>query len=176
MARIQIPVDALTSRFNLSERFASIRQTGLATRFSNMKPISEFFDYKRISKPENFAEAQSRVNFNLSYFSSNYAGVFAMLSIYALLTNWALLFDIFFVIGGLFIIGRLEGRDLEIGTFRATTSQLYTGLLCIAIPLGFWASPISTILWLVGASGLSILGHAAMLEKPIDEAFSGEAV
>lgn len=176
MARIPIPVEALTSRFNISERINNIRSGGIATRFSNLKPISEFFDYKRLSKPENFAEAQSRVNYNLSYFSSNYAVVFTMLGIYALLTNWALLFDIFFVVGGLFIIGRLEGRDLEIGSFRATTSQLYTGLLCIAIPLGFWASPISTILWLVGASGVSILGHAAIMEKPIDEAFSGEAV
>lgn len=176
MARIQIPVEALTSRLNISERFNSMRSGGLATRFSNLKPVSEFFDYKRISKPENFAEAQSRVNYNLSYFSSNYAVVFTMLGVYALLTNWALLFDIIFVIGGLFIIGRLEGRDLEIGSFRATTSQLYTGLICIAIPLGFWASPISTIMWLVGASGVSILGHAALLEKPIDEAFSGEAV
>ncbi|KAH8737614.1 prenylated rab acceptor 1 [Ilyonectria robusta] len=176
MARIQIPLDALTSRLNLGERFQGLRAGPLSGRFSNLRPVSEFFDFKRVSKPANFAEAQSRVNYNLSHFSSNYAVVFVMLSIYALLTNWLLMFDIIFVVAGLFIIGRLEGRDLEIGTFRATTSQLYTGIIVISVPLGLIASPFSTLLWLIGASGVTILGHAALMDKPIDEAFSGEAV
>ncbi|KAH6998406.1 prenylated rab acceptor 1 [Ilyonectria sp. MPI-CAGE-AT-0026] len=176
MARIQIPLDAITSRLNLGERFQGLRAGPLSGRFSNLRPVSEFFDFKRVSKPANFAEAQSRVNYNLSHFSSNYAVVFVMLSIYALLTNWLLMFDIIFVVAGLFIIGRLEGRDLEIGTFRATTSQLYTGIIVISVPLGLIASPFSTLLWLIGASGVTILGHAALMDKPIDEAFSGEAV
>ncbi|KAH7023372.1 prenylated rab acceptor 1 [Ilyonectria destructans] len=176
MARIQIPLDALTSRLNLGERFQGLRAGPLSGRFSNLRPVSEFFDFKRVSKPANFAEAQSRVNYNLSHFSSNYAVVFVMLSIYALLTNWLLMFDIIFVVAGLFVIGRLEGRDLEIGTFRATTSQLYTGIIVISVPLGLIASPFSTLLWLIGASGVTILGHAALMDKPIDEAFSGEAV
>jgi PRA1 family protein 1 len=138
--------------------------------------VSEFFDFKRLSKPANFSECQSRVNYNLSHFSSNYAVVFLMLSIYALLTNWALLFDIILVVAGMYLIGLLDGRDLEIGTFRATTSQLYTGLLVVAVPLGLYASPFSTLLWLIGASGVVILGHASFMDKPIDEAFSGEAV
>ncbi|KAH7170611.1 prenylated rab acceptor 1 [Dactylonectria macrodidyma] len=176
MARIQIPLDAITSRLNLGERFSGLRAGPLSGRFSNLRPVSEFFDFKRVSKPANFVEAQSRVNYNLSYFSSNYAVVFVMLSIYALLTNWLLMFDIIFVLAGLFIIGRLDGHDLEIGTFRATTSQLYTGIIVISVPLGLIASPFSTLLWLIGASGVTILGHAALMDKPIDEAFSGEAV
>lgn len=176
MARIQIPLDVITSRLNFSERFQGLRSGGVTGRFSNLKPVSEFFDFKRVSKPANFGEMQSRVNYNLSYFSSNYAVVFCMLSIYALLTNWALLFDIILVVAGMYLIGRLEGRDLELGTLRATSSQLYTGLVVIAVPLGLYASPISTLLWLIGASGVTILGHAALLDKPIDEAFSGEAV
>lgn len=176
MSRIQIPLDILTSRLNLSDRFAGVRSQSLANRFANLKPISEFFDLKRISKPANFGEVQSRVNYNLGYFSSNYAAVFVMLSIYSLLTNWALLFDLILIIGGLWAIGKLEGRDLVIGTFTATSSQLYTGLLLVAVPLGFWASPFTALFWLIGASGITILGHAAFMDKPIDEAFSGEAV
>lgn len=176
MARIQIPIDALTSRLNLQERFSSLRSGSISSRFTNLRPVTDFFDFKRISKPGSFAEMQSRVNFNLSHFSSNYAVVFVMLCIYALLTNPWLLFDIFFVAIGMYFIGRLDGRDLEIGQSRITTSQLYTGLLVIAVPVGLFASPVSTILWLIGASGIVILGHAAMLDKPIDEAFSGEAV
>ncbi|PNY29419.1 COPII vesicles protein Yip3 [Tolypocladium capitatum] len=175
MSRIQIPLDVLTSRLNVGDRFQALRSGPLSGRFSNLRPVSEFFDFKRLSRPANFGEMQSRVNYNLSYFSSNYAVVFAMLSIYALLTNWLLLFDIILVVAGMFLIGRLEGRDLEVGSFRATTSQLYTGLLIVAVPLGLIASPFSTLLWLIGASGVAILGHASFLDKPIDEAFSGEA-
>lgn len=176
MARIQIPLDALTSRLNLGDRLQGFRSGTLSGRFSNLRPVSEFFDFKRLTKPANFSEAQSRVNYNLSHFSSNYAVVFSMLSIYSLLTNWLLLFDIILVVAGMFLIGRLDGRDLEIGTFRATSSQLYTALLVVAVPLGLIASPFSTLLWLIGASGVAILGHASFMDKPIDEAFSGEAV
>jgi hypothetical protein len=176
MARIQIPLDVLASRLNLSDRFAGVRSQSLAARFANLRPISEFLDFKRVSKPANFSEVQSRVNYNLGHFSSNYAVVFIMLSIYSLLTNWVLIFLIVFVVGGMWGIGKLQGNDLDIGVIRATTSQLYTGLVVIAVPLFFIASPFATILWLIGASGVTILGHASFMDKPIDEAFSGEAV
>lgn len=169
-------MDVLTSRLNLGDRFSGIRSQSLTSRFSNLKPITEFLDIKRLSKPANFGEVQTRVNYNLSYFSSNYAAVFAMLSIYSLITNWMLCFVIILVVGGMWGIGKLEGNDLVIGTFKATTSQLYTTLLCLAVPLGFLASPFATILWLIGASGVTILGHASFMDRPIDEAFSGEAV
>lgn len=173
---MQIPIDVFTSRMNLSDRLAGVRSQSLTSRFANIRPISDFFDFKRLSKPANFSEVQSRVNYNLSHFSSNYAVVIVMLSIYSLLTNFLLLFVILLVVGGMWGIGRLDGRDLEIGALKASSSQLYTGLLCLAIPLGFLASPISAILWLIGASGVTILGHASFMDKPIDEAFSGEAV
>ena len=131
---------------------------------------------KRLSKPANFGEVQSRVNYNLGYFSSNYLAVAIMLSIYSLLTNITLLFDIVFVVGGLWGIKKLDGRDLELGFTRLTTSQLYTGLVVIAVPFFIFASPIATALWLVGAVGVTIFGHASFMDKPIDQAFSEEAV
>lgn len=176
MSRITIPLDVFTSRLNLSERFAGMRSQTLGSRFANLKPISEFLDFKRISKPANFSEVQSRVNYNLGYFSSNYAVVFVMLSIYSLVTNMTLLFVILLVVGGMWGIGKLEGQDLNVAGFHATSSQLYTVLLMVAVPLGFFASPFTTLLWLIGASGVTIFGHASFMDKPIDEAFSGEAV
>ncbi|KOS18679.1 Prenylated Rab acceptor 1 [Escovopsis weberi] len=176
MPSIQIPLDVLTSRLNLGERLQGLRSGSLSGRFANLRPLSEFFDVKLLSKPANFGEVQSRLNYNLGHFSSNYAVVFVMLSIYTLLTNFLLLFTIIFVMAGMFVIGRLDGRDLEIGTFRATTSQLWTGLLVVAIPLGLIASPFATLFRLIGISGATILGHASLMDKPIDEAFSGEAV
>lgn len=89
----------------------------LAGRFSNLKPLGEFFDFKRLSKPSNFGEVQSRASYNLGYFASNYAVVFTMLSVYSLLTNLLLLFVILLVVGGMWGIGRLGGRDLTIGRF-----------------------------------------------------------
>jgi len=89
----------------------------LANRFSNLRPLGEFFDFKRLSKPENFGEVQSRASYNLGYFSSNYAVVFVMLSIYSLLTNLLLLFVIILIAGGMWGIGRLGGRDLDIGMY-----------------------------------------------------------
>lgn len=176
MSGIRIPLDAITSRMNLGGRFDNLRNTSLTSRFANLRPLSEFFDFKRVSKPAHFGEVQSRINYNLGYFSSNYAVVFTMLSVYSLLTNLMLLFVIFLVIGGMYGIGKLEGRDVQIGSRTVTTSQLYTTLLCVAVPLGFWASPFSTVLWLIGASGVTILGHASFMDKPIESAFSEEAV
>lgn len=176
MERISIPLDAITSRLNISDRLQGFNSSSLGTRFSNLRPVGEFLDFKRVAKPANFAEAQSRVNYNLSHYSSNYAVIFAMLSIYALISNPLLCFDIIFAIAGMYTIGLLNGQDLVIGNFRATSSQLYTGLLIITIPLGFLSGPIGTLMWLIGASGVTILGHAAFMDKPIDEAFSGEAV
>ncbi|OJJ89539.1 putative COPII vesicles protein Yip3 [Aspergillus glaucus CBS 516.65] len=171
---MQLPISAITSQF--SDRFNSVRAQSISSRFANLRPVSEFLDVKRFSKPAHFGEAQSRVNYNLSYFSSNYAVVFVMLSIYSLLTNFLLLFVIILVTGGLYGIGKLEGRDLELGVARLNTSQLYTGLLVVAVPLGIWASPISTVLWLIGATGVTVFGHAALMDKPIENAFSEEAV
>ena len=176
MARISIPLDAITNRLHLNQFTDSVRSQSIGTRFANLKPISEFCDLKRLSKPSGFSEVQARVNYNLSYFSSNYAVVALMLGVYSLLTNPPLLFDIIFVSAGLFVIRRLDGRDLELGVARLTTSQLYTGLLVIGVPVFLWASPLATLLWLIGANGVAILGHAAFMDKPIDAAFSEEAV
>jgi hypothetical protein len=174
--QLSIPIEALTSRFGLQGRFDSLRSQSIAARFANLKPVSEFFDFRRLSKPQNFGEVQSRVNYNLGYFSSNYAAVFVMFFIYSLLTNKTLLFVIFLVVGGMWGIGKLQGEDLDVGFFRATTSQLYTALLIVAVPLTIYSGPIGTMLWLIGASGMTILGHAAFMDKPIESAFSEEAV
>ncbi|CAM9024798.1 unnamed protein product [Wickerhamomyces anomalus] len=148
----------------------------LQNKFSNIRPPQEFFDIKRLSKPTNFGDLQSRISYNLKYYQTNYAIIVSMLSIYSLLTNLLLLFVIVFVGLGVLGISKLQGSDLEIGPLKLTNSQLYTGLLVVALPLGFLASPISTVLWLIGASSVSVLSHASFLEKPIETAFEEETV
>lgn len=85
-----------------------------------------------------------------------------------------LLFVIVFVVLGVFGISKLQGEDLVLPFLTLTSSQLYTGLLVIAVPLGLFASPISTILWLIGASSVVVFAHAAFLEKPVELAFEEE--
>lgn len=147
----------------------SLQQT-----ISKIRPPQEFFDYRRVSKPANFGEIQSRVGYNLGYFSANYITIVSILSIYALITNLLLLFVIFFVIAGFYGINFLGGQDLVLPIGRFNTSQLYTGLLIVAVPLGFLASPISTMMWLIGASGVSVFSHASLMEKPIETVFEEE--
>jgi PRA1 family protein 1 len=129
-----------------------------------------------LSRPAGWGDAQSRINFNLGYFSTNYLIIFALLSVYSLLTNLLLLFVIIFVFVGMFLIGSLNGQDLVLPFGTIPSSSLYTGLFIIAVPLGIFASPLSTLLWLIGASGVCILGHATLMEKPIESAFAEETV
>lgn len=75
---------------------------------------------------------------------------------------------------GVFGISKLEGQDLVLPMARFTTSQLYTGLLVVAVPLGFLASPISTMMWLIGSSAVTVLMHASFMEKPIETVFEEE--
>lgn len=148
--------------------------SSLQNSISKLRPPQEFFDFRRISKPASFGEVQSRVGYNLGYFQANYLAVFSILSIYALVTNLLLLFVLVLVGGGVYGISKLGGNDLVLPVGRFTTSQLYTGLLIVSIPLGFIASPISTMMWLIGSSGVTILGHASFMEKPIETVFEEE--
>ena len=175
---MSFPIDALTSRLpsSFSRGFDNMRSQSLTSRFANLKPITEFFDVKRLSKPQNFGEVQSRINYNLSYFGSNYSCLFVMLAVYALLADRFLLFSLGLIIFGLWGIGRLQGADLDVGFFRATSTQLYTGLLCISVPMILFSGIIGTAMWLIGATAVTVLGHAAFMDKPIESAFSEEAV
>lgn len=156
---------------NIKSEFQSL-QSKLAT----LRTPQEFFNFKKISKPQNFGEVQSRVAYNLKYFSSNYGLIIGCLSIYTLLTNLLLLFVIVLVVAGIVGINKLKDEELvtPFGSFK--TNQLYTGLVCVAVPIGFLASPISTLLWLIGASAVSVFGHASLMEKPIETVFDEETV
>lgn len=114
------------------------------------------------------------MSYNLGYYSANYVAIVAILSVYALVTNFLLMFVIFLVAGGVFGISRLNGNDLVLPFGRFNASQLYTGLMIVAIPLTFLASPISTMMWLIGSSIVTVGSHAALMEKPIETVFEEE--
>ncbi|SCU90983.1 LAMI_0E04302g1_1 [Lachancea mirantina] len=146
-------------------------------KLSSVRPLPEFLNMRKMSKPQNFGDAQSRMSYNLRYYSANYAVIVGALSIYTLVTNPLLLFLIVFVLASITGINRLQGQDLVLAGGRVfKPSQLYTALFCVGVPLFILASPISTMTWLIGASAVSVLGHASLMEKPIETVFEEETV
>ncbi|AJT32616.1 Yip3p [Saccharomyces cerevisiae YJM1526] len=174
----QLGALAQVSRFTQNFSMENIKSEfqSLQSKLATLRTPQEFFNFKKISKPQNFGEVQSRVAYNLKYFSSNYGLIIGCLSIYTLLTNLLLLFVIVLVVAGIVGINKLKGEELvtPFGSFK--TNQLYTVLVCVAVPIGFLASPISTLLWLIGASAVSVFGHASLMEKPIETVFDEETV
>ncbi|EEB05742.1 rab GTPase binding protein [Schizosaccharomyces japonicus yFS275] len=141
------------------------------THLSSLRPYSEFLNVRRLSRPVNYSDAQTRVVFNLSRYSANYAVVVGLLTLNALLTNWILLLVLILGAAGTYGIRKLEGADLMIGPLVLKNSQLYTILACTMITLSFFASPIMTLMWLIGQSTVVVLAHAVLMEPPIESAF-----
>ncbi|KAF9584413.1 hypothetical protein BGW38_006555 [Lunasporangiospora selenospora] len=141
-------------------------------RLSSLRPFSEFFDSNRLSKPNNFASITSRFNYNLNYFQGNYLLVFLGITAYSLITNVMLLFSVAFVAGGMHYISRVPPEGVVIGSSTWTPRQLQTGLMCVSIPLFFFSSTIGTVFWIIGASAVTILGHAAFMQEGVDGNFS----
>ncbi|EWC43923.1 hypothetical protein DRE_01275 [Drechslerella stenobrocha 248] len=171
---IRLPTSLVTDQ--LSAGLSRFQNTSISARYNTLRPISEFLDFRRISKPATLGEAQSRITYNLGQFSSNYSLVFFILAIYCILSEPALLALIVIVIGGVYGIGRLEGRDLQIGTFRATVNQLWGTLACVGFVLAIWAGPVGALFYIIGASAITILGHAIFFERPIESEFAEETV
>ena len=147
--------------------------SNLRSRFSNLRGPRDFFDFKRVSRPLGWGDAQSRVTFNLRYFSSDYSLIILSLVVYALLTNLLLLFVLILAVGGFLGISALGGADLVLpGGLVITSQSLYIALGVVTVPLFIIASPMATMFWLIGAAAVTILGHASLLEKPLESEFA----
>lgn len=167
-----IPLSQFSERLSMERLRNDV--SSLQTRVSKLKPPQEFFDIRRLSKPADFGEVQSRVGYNLGYYQANYILIVSALSIYALVTNLLLLFLIVFAVLGLLGISRLGGEDLVLPIGRFPPSQLYMGLGIVSLVLGILASPISTLMWLIGSLSVCVFTHAAFMEKPIETVFEEE--
>ncbi len=61
---------------------------------------------------------------------------------------------------------------MQFGEHTVTQKHLYTGLFVIGLPLLWLASPVMTFFWLVGASGVLILGHASFVEPGVESEYA----
>jgi hypothetical protein len=138
---------ALSMIQNVPQYISSFREQ----RLSAIRPFSEFFDYQRISRPQDLNSATSvslhflpvdptrhdeniemvlvaspftqRITYNTRHFSGNYALIVALLAVYSLLTNPLLLISIGFLVGGFGCIQRF-GKALipHIVEFKVDTT------------------------------------------------------
>jgi len=154
--------------FRAQETLKNIRET----RLSALRPAGEFFDPNRVSRPADFNTAVTRVTYNTRHFSGNYLIVMGVLAIYALVTNPLLLIAIGFLCGGFIAINKWAPEPLQVGDRTVTQKHLYTGLFVIGVPLLWFAAPFATIFWIIGASAVLILGHAAMTEPGVESEYT----
>ncbi|KAI0930247.1 hypothetical protein AcW1_008984 [Taiwanofungus camphoratus] len=159
---------ALEAVMRLGESVKSFRET----RLSALRPLSEFFDHHRLSRPNDLNEATTRITYNARYFSGNYGIVVAVLAVYAIITNPLLLISLGLLIGGFIAINKWAPDPMQVGEHVVTQKSLYTGLFVIGIPLLWVSSPLGTFFWLVGASAVLILGHAAIMERGIESEYT----
>lgn len=88
------------------------------------------------------------------------------------LTNPLLLIALGFLVGGFAAINKWAPDPVQFGDHTVTQKHLYIGLFVIGIPLLWISSPISTLFWIVGASGILILGHASLMEPGIESEYA----
>jgi hypothetical protein len=141
------------------------------TRLNGLRGPQEFFDVQRVSRPADLSQATSRITYNTRYFSGNYLLIIALLAVYALLSNWWLVVALVFLVGGFSLVNRFGTEPINIAGTEITQKSLYTALFVVGIPLLWWSSPLGTFFWLVGASGVLILGHAMLLEPGIESEY-----
>ncbi|TXT11087.1 hypothetical protein VHUM_01838 [Vanrija humicola] len=117
------------------------------TRLGAFRPVGEFFDVTRISRPKDWSDYMKRASYNM---------------------NPILLFALGFLIGGFFLISRFVPEPIEFNGKTITPQNLYTTLFVIGIPVLYFSAPFSTFFWLVGSSGCIIGAHAGFLEPGVE--------
>ncbi len=70
------------------------------------------------------------------------------------------------------LIALVAPEPVQMGEHTITQKHLYTALFVIGLPLLFFASPFMTFFWLVGASGVLILGHASFVEPGVESEYA----
>lgn len=133
---------------------------------TNIRPMSEFLDFKRLSLPSSYAALMSRLHYNLAHFVVNYSVVAVILLVWCLLTNTRLLAAIALVALAIWGIEKSNRQLLHIHGRSITSHKIFTALLAIAVPFLLAAKVLPTLFWLIGVIAPSILGHAVLMNKP----------
>ncbi|KAJ1513822.1 hypothetical protein HMI55_001912 [Coelomomyces lativittatus] len=156
---------------NTNPGFFSKIITLVKTNVKDVKPVSDFFDYKRLSKPTSLEIIQQRASLNAKYFRSNYLLLVALFSIYALLTSPWLLAVIMLFGGAYYWIARRPSPTITIQNQTITKTQMNIYLGILSIPFLWWTAAATVIFWIATLSGTFIGAHASCMEAPVQHAF-----
>jgi len=153
-----------------NETFRQIREQ----RFANIKPWSDFFDWRRVSKPKDVSDVTKRISHNLVYFQANYIIVVLVLLIYIMITNLLLLFSVVLIGAGFYYISKRPANEpvTFFGKYQADQKTLYLILGVLSLILLYLSSGGSALFWIVGVSSSIILIHASLLEQSIESEFA----
>ncbi|RFU23701.1 hypothetical protein B7463_g12638, partial [Scytalidium lignicola] len=133
---------------------------------SQLRPTTEFLNIKQLSIPPNYPAFMSRLYYNLRHFKLNYAITVAALGIWSLLRNRNLLLAVISASIGILGIQQPNKHLPRIAGFSATYHHICTAFLALSVPLILNSKVMPSLIWLIGASSLSILGHSTLMEKP----------
>ncbi|ORX44410.1 hypothetical protein DM01DRAFT_1312417 [Hesseltinella vesiculosa] len=160
---------------NSDSRFSFLRKLK-EDRFSNLRPLSDFFDKNRICFSSSLPTITKRWNYNLSYFSANYIIILLLLSVYAIITNWWLLFTVAFLVGGFYLISRIDGPSADFAGKSIPVSTLYGCYIGGSFILLLFSGATGAVFWVLGAGAMLILGHAAVIEPDVAGDFADQQV
>jgi hypothetical protein len=152
----------------VTDAMKSLRET----RLSGLRPVTEFFDFQRISRPADMNQATSRISYNTRYFSGNYLMIVGLLAVYAVIMNYMLLLSLMFLVGGFAAINKFAPEATQFGEHTITQKHLYTALFVIGIPMFWWAGPFGTFFGVLTGSALLVLGHASLLEPGVESDYA----
>lgn len=146
----------------------------VSERRQKVKPWSEFVNSKRFQPPASIPKLGRRLARNIDHFQSNYIYVFAVLIAYCLLTSPMLLLCIGASLGACYIL-QLKNKERKVKFIgkEVTLAQQYAGVGLASIPIFIIAGAGTAVFWVIGASIVSIVLHAALYnyESEIEEAF-----
>jgi len=146
----------------------------VSERRQKVKPWSEFVNSKRFQPPANIPKLGRRLARNIDHFQSNYIYVFAILIAYCLLTSPMLLLCIGASLGACYIL-QLKNKERKVKFMgkEVSLAQQYAGVGLASIPIFIIAGAGTAVFWVIGASIVFIVLHAAFYnyESEIEDAF-----
>merc|ERR1711915_869875 len=174
--------EPLSSSASIASSLASLTSTPagsaalgwVSERRQKVKPWSEFVNTKRFQPPASVPKLGRRLARNIDHFQSNYIYVFAVLIAYCLLTSPMLLLCIGASLGGCYIL-QLKNKERKVKFMgkEVSLAQQYAGVGLASISIFILAGAGTAVFWMIGASIVCIMLHAAFYnyESEIEDAF-----
>jgi hypothetical protein len=147
----------------------STGKTWIQKKHAGVRPWSEFFNLRYVSRPKGSGDAIKRILSNVARFQSNYLFVFLGLMVYCIVTNPVLLFALAFCVAVWWLMAiKNKGENIKLLGRETSAMEMYMVVGVIMIPVLYFAGAGSTVFWIIGASVVVVLVHAIFILVPAD--------